>query len=677
MKQVNVLHLLPAESGSLFLETCAHWQDHFDPGRFRFHLAFVPFDRRVQSKKESKIPIHYLDFAGGFGALQFRKILKQLNIQMLHSHLQPAALWGIPIAKTAGIRLFAHNHGGSSFSNESDFFQKIRTSALQMAWNQIQKIAVRHQDVLGALGRDSASYVNRLFVNPLALEEHLFKNPFEHLKPTFSHFIVHAESFCPNIQKPPLALQRALVEIKKQFPQALLRFHKPTTKGPIPLQDQKTLHIHMLLIDNRITEKIYIRMLELIAAGRPFIPIIPPKTTLSLTIPFSVKTLVLHPKILSEALIPVLENPKENLFKEMQQQQGEIQRQSRVARHCDLWRFQYEEMIENSFSPKVFSLKHPGALGRPLADPFSDRELLGILKCAICNGNLSWEIEEKQNDLAWNGKLICECGQKYPVVQGMIKLYPEAWNEFEDPASQKKPKKDPIGFWQKNFEHKPLKLLSYYRNLLSSLNQNLPSKALILDLKCGSGGKMLEWVRLGAKVLGVDSGSQIEIAKEYLKNYPQARFVQIHPNHIPLKKDCFHLCFHEEATLNLKNPEHEFKNWRKFLFKDGQLHLICNEWPLIKKNKPKYYNFLRRLGRYLPFTFTAKIARFLALKQIKTGKIKKELHPLQSLWFRLMAYPKINLYSEKQLRTFAEKANLHQLQIQKLKNLGIYLIGRK
>ncbi len=55
------------------------------------------------------------------------------------------------------------------------------------------------------------------------------------------------------------------------------------------------------------------------------------------------------------------------------------------------------------------------------------RELLDILACPICKGDLRLEVEEENEEEIISGKLICtKCGTDYPIEDGIpIMLRPE------------------------------------------------------------------------------------------------------------------------------------------------------------------------------------------------------------------------------------------------------------
>ena len=53
------------------------------------------------------------------------------------------------------------------------------------------------------------------------------------------------------------------------------------------------------------------------------------------------------------------------------------------------------------------------------------RDLLDILACPICKGDLRLEVEEENEEEIISGKLICtKCGTEYPIEDGIPNMLP-------------------------------------------------------------------------------------------------------------------------------------------------------------------------------------------------------------------------------------------------------------
>ncbi len=53
------------------------------------------------------------------------------------------------------------------------------------------------------------------------------------------------------------------------------------------------------------------------------------------------------------------------------------------------------------------------------------RELMGILACPICKGDLDLEMTEEKSGEIWTGSLACAaCQRSYPISGGIPNLLP-------------------------------------------------------------------------------------------------------------------------------------------------------------------------------------------------------------------------------------------------------------
>lgn len=53
------------------------------------------------------------------------------------------------------------------------------------------------------------------------------------------------------------------------------------------------------------------------------------------------------------------------------------------------------------------------------------RDLMEILACPLCKGDLNLEVTEEQGGEIWAGTLTCTvCGQRYSIEEGISNLLP-------------------------------------------------------------------------------------------------------------------------------------------------------------------------------------------------------------------------------------------------------------
>lgn len=58
------------------------------------------------------------------------------------------------------------------------------------------------------------------------------------------------------------------------------------------------------------------------------------------------------------------------------------------------------------------------------------RDLMDILACPVCKGELELRVEEEEGDEVLEGTLYCEaCDEEYPIEEGIPNLLPPDFEE--------------------------------------------------------------------------------------------------------------------------------------------------------------------------------------------------------------------------------------------------------
>jgi len=424
----------------------------------------------------------------------------------------------------------------------------------------------------------------------------------------------------------------------------------------------------------------FIRLMELIAKGIPFFIVGSPESDRhhELMSPLPMKSVPKYYQKIADHIQGIFQNPAA-LFEICKRFQSDSKKVFPLVNHCDLWSSRYEEMIEDSLSEKIKPFQSQTILGKIPARALGDEEFFKLLACPRCHAGLEADITETKEDRAWHGTLTCTCGERYPLIHGIPRIFENAWDFFHDPKIMaKRSKLTPMTYWQKHFEQDPLLLKTHYRKILAPLMNDLHQDDLVLCMQCGTGGALLELARQGARGIGLDQGEHIEVAQKFLWNFPQFRLVQGNAKNPPLRYHSFEMSYHAEGTLNSLNPSNDLSTWKKLLVTDGNLHLLAHELP--NPQDRHFYETLTSFSHSMPYRLVSILAAFLVTSQNLKKSLNRfhplrqsDFHALHSIWFRLLSYPDINLANERQLKIWAEKANLNNLKIQSLKPWGYHL----
>lgn len=258
--------------------------------------------------------------------------------------------------------------------------------------------------------------------------------------------------------------------------------------------------------------------------------------------------------------------------------------------------------------------------------------LAPYLVCLQCNGPfqvVQFEIDEASQTIQ-SGLLVSECGQWYPIVRGVPRIFPNhMYDEYvlqrhqdflnhwskDFPASIRKnwigkvrinPVRDlkqataeSFGFEWKRFN----KLFESYRqnflNYVQPFTEQSFKEKVVLDAGCGVGRHTYWAAAFGAKdVIGLDLSDAVEPAEVNCRSLPNAHVVQGDIYNMPFAKP-FDFSMSIGVLHHLPNPEKGFQSLLKHT-KSGGIALI---WVYGRKNNNTavyVYEPLRMLTRHIP-----------------------------------------------------------------------------
>jgi len=686
MKRINILHLLPGENRPFLLKSLSHWQDHLHPERFQIHIACLPLQPQKSLKSEEKSLIYYLDPVWGKGLFQLARLFKTLNVHILHTHLEPAASLGLFMGKICRIPLFARTFFGDWHFPEPVFLPR------KVLWRNFHRIAVNNVHSIGSSDFRSEIKAHCLFQNPPGFYEGLYQPP-QFCRTETPRLVLLVESFSKKVITPPPVIRLAVQRVKKHFPQTRIRFQNFISPASNSLKSapkdhsssEQVFSVHLLLSEQASGELLILRFFELMLQGKSALVLGKmPEFPLCLQEIAKEFQKPLNPNIIDEWLQDSFQNP-EQMARPIGQFQAICQRDLSLAKHCDNWKLHYEELIEESLNLKVSELKRTHKTDVKKAPELSDEKFLSLLQCPMCHSSFTWEISEKRQGRAWQGKLQCSQGHAFQILQGIPRILPKAEQEGLQPTQATISENPAPAYWQKKFYRNRQALYSHFRQILAPILHELKPGELVLDLDCTQGFGIEELVRHGAQAIGVYRGFISEKTQSLQQKYPQVRLVEADSFHAPFQTESFDRFYHLDASFCEANLFYGLEHWLALLKPDGRFHLFTLKGPFNGKSFPEGFLVLRSLFQKLPLALSSFAAKIIAFSQsfCKWGawrQPKLNSHRfalLHSQWFRILRYPELQFPNENLLKKWLDTYRLHQIKIQDFPPDGIYVSAHK
>jgi SAM-dependent methyltransferase/uncharacterized protein YbaR (Trm112 family) len=210
--------------------------------------------------------------------------------------------------------------------------------------------------------------------------------------------------------------------------------------------------------------------------------------------------------------------------------------------------------------------------------------LWSLLRCPACEDSLTFERFSKPTKGADEGLLRCGCGQWFPVVEGiprifvgeMRSVYETDFGDFLERHSlhSRPPKavsnqtrlklqtRESFGYeWTHFHEMLPEweKNATYYFEPLGG--PAALSGLRVLDAGCGKGRHAYYAIKHGARVVAVDFSRAVEVAQRNCAGLTGERlFVQADIMNLPFAKNTFDMAYSLGVLHHLPNPEAGFRS---------------------------------------------------------------------------------------------------------------------
>jgi uncharacterized protein YbaR (Trm112 family)/protein-L-isoaspartate O-methyltransferase len=196
-------------------------------------------------------------------------------------------------------------------------------------------------------------------------------------------------------------------------------------------------------------------------------------------------------------------------------------------------------------------------------------QVLDLLACPGCGGDLGLEASRTDGDEVIEGKLGCDaCGRRYPIHRGIPRMLPDA-ERVSDEAQRTV---DRFGAQWNDFDfigpH-------YEQQFLGWIAPNQPDTfagKTVLEGGCGKGRHSILAARWGAKdVLAIDLGSAVEAAYRNSREHPNVHVIQGDLFHLPVKKDAVDVAFSVGVLHHTPEPRGAFLELVKHVRPGGKM----------------------------------------------------------------------------------------------------------
>jgi len=220
--------------------------------------------------------------------------------------------------------------------------------------------------------------------------------------------------------------------------------------------------------------------------------------------------------------------------------------------------------------------------------------LLQLLACPECLHSMRLQVDKKEKEEIIEGKLICPCGQQFPIIGTIPRFTLTQETELKEKTSQS------FGFEWNTFH----KMFDAYRenflNYIAPLDKTFFRDKIVLDAGCGVGRHTYWTAEFGAReVIGMDFSDSAEASYANTKHLDNVHIVQADIYHPPFKKGVFDYVFSIGVLHHLPDPEEGFRSLVPLVKSGGTMGIwVYGE----KHNKAARFIFepVRMITRHIP-----------------------------------------------------------------------------
>lgn len=226
-------------------------------------------------------------------------------------------------------------------------------------------------------------------------------------------------------------------------------------------------------------------------------------------------------------------------------------------------------------------------------------DLLAMVRCLECGAPVHLDRVSKRPgypELGPDGSLRCEsCGERYPLIAGTVRMLPRAMRSrlradypLSREALEQEPAEPATGADQRTYDVKQRTADSFAyewqrfgamreqwrKNFIDYMQPHPPESfagRLMLDVGTGSGRHAFQAADLGARVVAVDIGRSIDVARANLP--PGVLTVQADAEHLPFEPGAFDFVMSIGVLHHLPDPQRALEKLVPLAHPGGHVHL--------------------------------------------------------------------------------------------------------
>jgi SAM-dependent methyltransferase len=211
------------------------------------------------------------------------------------------------------------------------------------------------------------------------------------------------------------------------------------------------------------------------------------------------------------------------------------------------------------------------------------RRLLDLLVCPACGEALQLRADDEREGRILEGLLSCGCGERYPIVRSIPRVYRGALEEFgRSGGRQALPPRDThdqavvrtrasFGYQWTAFADMTEEFEENFLNYIEPIRPGFFPGKIGLDAGCGFGRHMYYAARYGAEIIGVDYSAAIESSYLNAGHLPNTHFVQADIYHLPFRPATFDFAYSIGVLHHLPDPLEGYRAVHRVVKPSGTL----------------------------------------------------------------------------------------------------------
>jgi len=312
--------------------------------------------------------------------------------------------------------------------------------------------------------------------------------------------------------------------------------------------------------------------------------------------------------------------------------------------------------------------------------------LFELLRCPQCCRRLTSTsfVESPDDGEVVDGLLTCGCGQRFPIVDAIPRMLPNAFDLFPEFAMRCRERlglaepsasacsrgsfermqdrtRESFGYQWTEFSEMVCDFQENFWNYLYPATPDTFRGQLGLDAGCGFGRHIYHAAACGAEMVGMDFSRAIDSTHRNTRHMPNVYLVQGDIYHPPPAEDAFDFVYSIGVLHHLPDPQTGLQSLTPLLRPGGRVFI----WVYSKSRR--ITNFFLALVRTVTTRLPHPLVNALSFDRVMLPRIKMySAYPFGMLhadWFDRLAAPIRFYYSEGGVERPAQNAGISDIKV--------------